>query len=106
MPGTDQSGYAGFSDQINDHYLAGQMVGQMTDFSGSGSYGRYRYYQPNQGAMAGEMAASAVSGQFDGLGQQIICNGLNRPPTIEIRPGWQINVRVTQDLVFAGPYGK
>ena len=26
--------------------------------------------------------------------------------TIEIRPGCQINVRVTQDLVFAGPYGK
>ena len=47
MPGTDQSGYAGFSDQINNHYLAtfgtaalmslisaGQMVGQMTAFGG------------------------------------------------------------------------
>jgi type IV secretion system protein VirB10 len=33
-------------------------------------------------------------------------NGMNRPPTIEIRPEYQFNVMVTQDLVFPGPYGK
>jgi type IV secretory pathway VirB10-like protein len=119
MPGTDQNGYAGFSDQVNNHYLAtfgtaalmslisaGQMVGQMTAFGGGGTYGAYGYYQPNQWAMAGEMAGSAASGQFGGLGQQLIGNGINRPPTIEIRPGYQFNVMVTQDLVFPSPYGK
>src|SRR6266851_1113220 len=47
MPGTDQGGYAGFADQVNNHYLAtfgtaavmslisaGQMVGQMATFGG------------------------------------------------------------------------
>jgi len=50
MPGADPSGYAGFTDQIDHHYLqafgtallmstisAGQMVGQLTAF-GSGTY--------------------------------------------------------------------
>ena len=118
MPGADQGGYAGFTDQVNNHYMrtfgtaalmslisAGQMVGQMATFGGSGaSYGPYGYYQPNQWAMASEMAGSAASGQFGAVGQQIIGQGMNRPPTIEIRPGYQFNVMVTEDLVFPGAY--
>ena len=119
MPGSDQSGYAGFSDQVNNHYLAtfgtaavmslisaGQTVGQMATFGGGASYGPYGYYQPNQWAMASQTAGSAASGQFGALGQQMMGQGLNRPPTIEIRPGYQFDVMVTQDLVFLGAYGK
>ena len=119
MPGADQSGYAGFSDQVDHHYLAtfgtaavmslisaGQMVGQMATLGGGGTYGPYGYYQPNQWAMASQAAGSAASGQFGALGQQMIGQGLNRPPTIEIRPGYPFDVMVTQDLVFPGPYRK
>ena len=66
MPGTGQSGYAGFSDQINKHCLApfetaalmspisaNQMVGLMAAFGGSGTYGLYGYYQPNDGRRDG-----------------------------------------------------
>jgi type IV secretion system protein VirB10 len=116
MPGTDQGGYAGFVDQVNNHYLAtfgtaavmslisaGQMVGQMATFGGGGAYGGYGY-QPNQWAMAGEMAGSGASGQLGGVGQQMTAQGMNRPPTIEIRPGYQFDVMVTEDLVFPGPF--
>ncbi len=119
MPGADQSGYAGFSDQVDHHYLAtfgtaavmclisaGQTVGQMATLGGGASYGPYGYYQPNQWAMASQTAGSAASGQFGALGQQMIGQGLNRPPTIEIRPGYQFDVMITQDLVFPGPYGR
>jgi type IV secretory pathway VirB10-like protein len=119
MPGADRSGYAGFSDQVNNHYLAtfgtaavmslisaGQMVGQMATSEGGGSYGPYGYYQPNQWAMASQTAGSAASAQFGALGQQMMARGLNRPPTIEIRPGYQFDVMVTEDLVFTGPYAK
>ena len=50
MPGADQGGYAGFTDEVNNHYLrtfgtaalmslisAGQMVGQMATFGGGGA---------------------------------------------------------------------
>jgi type IV secretory pathway VirB10-like protein len=117
MPGADQGGYSGFSDQVNNHYFAtfgtaaltslisaGQMVGQMAAFGGGGTYGAYGYYQPNQWAMAGETAGSAASAQMGGVGQQMIGNGLNRPATIEIRSGYEFNVTVTEDLAFPGPY--
>jgi type IV secretory pathway VirB10-like protein len=32
----------------------------------------------------------------------MIGNGMNRPPTIEIRPGYEFNVMVTEDLEFPG----
>jgi type IV secretory pathway VirB10-like protein len=117
MPGADQDGYAGFTDEVNHHYLgafgaaavislisAGQMVGQMATFGGGAGYGPYGYYQPNQWALAGQTAGSAVSGQFGSVGQQMIGNGVNRPPTIEIRPGYRFNLMVTEDLVFPGAY--
>ena len=117
MPGVDQGGYAGFTDEVNHHYLgtfgaaavislisAGQMVGQMATFGGGAGYGPYGYYQPNQWALAGQTAGSAASGQFGAVGQQMIGNGVNRPPTIEIRPGYQFNVMVTEDLTFPAAY--
>jgi type IV secretion system protein VirB10 len=117
MPGADQGGYSGFTDEVNNHYLrtfgtaavmslisAGQMVGQMATFGGGGTYGPYGYSQPNQWAMASQTAGSAASGQFGAVGQQMIGQGINRPPTIEIRPGYQFNVMVTEDLVFPAAY--
>jgi len=118
MPGADQGGYGGFADEVNHHYLgtfgaaavislisAGQMVGQMAAFGGGAGYGPYGYYQPNQWAMAGGMAGSAASGQLGGMGQQMTGQGINRPPTLEIRPGYRFNVMVTEDLAFPAPYG-
>ncbi len=117
MPGADQGGYSGFTDEVNNHYLrtfgtaavmslisAGEMVGQMATFGGGGTYGPYGYSQPNQWAMASQTAGSAASGQFGSVGQQMIGQGMNRPPTIEIRPGYQFNVVVTEDLVFPAAY--
>jgi type IV secretory pathway VirB10-like protein len=118
MPGGDQAGYAGVTDQVNNHYLAtfgtaamtslisaGQAVGQMAAFGGGGSYGPYGYYQPNQWATAGETAGSGASSQMGALGQQMMGQGVNRPATIEVRPGYEFNVMLSEDLVFPGPYG-
>jgi len=116
MPGADQSGYTGFSDRTDNHYLrtfgtamlmstisAGQMVGQITSF-GSGTYSPYGYAPPSQWALSAEAAGAGMSGQLGEVGQQSLQQGLNRPPTLTIRPGYEFNVIVTQDLVMQGPY--
>ena len=116
MPGADQSGYTGFSDQIDNHYLrtfgtamlmstisAGQMVGQLASF-GSGTYSPYGYAPPGQWAMAAESAGAGMSGQLGQVGQQSLQQGMNRPPTLTIRPGYEFNIIVTRDLVMPGPY--
>ena len=82
---------------------AGQMVGQISSF-GSGTYSPYGYAPPSQWAMAGEAAGTGMSGQLGQVGQQSLQQGMNRPPTLTIRPGYQFNVIVTQDLVMSGPY--
>ena len=120
MPGADEAGYAGFSDKVNNHYLkafgtaallsvisAGQMVGQMGAFGGgtglSGPYG-YGYTMPNQMALLSEMGGAAASQQLGQVAQNSLQRGINIPPTLEIRPGYQFNVIVTNDLVLPGPY--
>ena len=120
MPGADDAGYAGFSDQVNNHYLktfgtaallsvisAGQMVGQMGAFGGgmgfSGPYG-YGYTTPNQMSLLSEMGGAAASQQLGQVAQGSLQRGMNIPPTLEIRPGYQFNVMVTNDLVLPGPY--
>jgi type IV secretory pathway VirB10-like protein len=120
MPGADDAGYAGFSDQVNNHYLktygtaallsvisAGQMVGQMGAFGGgtgfSGPYG-YGYATPNQMSLLSEMGGAAASQQLGQVAQGSLQRGMNIPPTLEIRPGYQFNVMVTNDLVLPGPY--
>jgi type IV secretory pathway VirB10-like protein len=120
MPGADDAGYAGFSDQVNNHYLktygtaallsvisAGQMVGQMGAFGGgtgfSGPYG-YGYATPNQMSLLSEMGGAAASQQLGQVAQGSLQRGMNIPPTLEIRPGYQFNVMVTNDLILPGPY--
>ena len=106
MPGGDQAGYAGVTDQVNNHYLAtfgtaavtslisaGQAVGQMAAFGGGGSYGPYGYYQPNQWAMAGETAGSGASSQMGALGQQMMGNGLEPAG----RPSKSAGLRIQRD---------
>ena len=85
MPGTDQSGYAGFTDQVNNHYLRDVRDRRADESDQRGPDGRtdgglrrrwtlraYGYYQPNQWAMAGETAGSRRRRRSAALGQQMM----------------------------------
>jgi type IV secretory pathway VirB10-like protein len=105
MPGADSAGFAGFKDQVNNHYM--RLFSSA--FLMSGVTAGIALSQPNTiNNNARPTASSAIS---EALGQQLgqvtaqlISKNLNIAPTLEIRPGYRFNVIVTKDMTFAEPY--
>ncbi len=105
MPGADGLGYAGFNDQVNNHYLRifGSALIMSAIVAGS------TYSQRDAGSTFGRQNAGSIMSQA--LGQQLglvtanlIRKNLNISPTLEIRPGYRFNIIVTKDMKFSKPY--
>ncbi len=110
MPGADMTGYAGFSDQVDNHYL--RIFGSailMSLITGGLSYAvdtvdnTQDSQNVNSTSMQDEMAA-ALAAQMGQTTMQLLEKNLSIKPTLEIRPGFRFNIVVTKDLVFRGPY--
>jgi len=95
MNGTDQAGYAGFEDKVNNHYfrifgsaLLISMIGGEISFS--------------NGKFSVNQQASSTQGQttISQTGNTMLNKNLEVAPTIEIRPGYQFNIFVTKDISF------
>ena len=99
MPGADQSGYAGFTDKVNNHYL--RVFGSaavLSLFSAGVSLSQPRQtgmYESNQQVMT-----AAMGQQLGELGMEVTRRNLNIQPTIEIRPGYQFVIMITKDIVL------
>jgi type IV secretion system protein VirB10 len=110
MPGNDMAGYAGYTDEVNNHYMrifgsailmsliTGGMAYTMDSMDASGNSGT-----DNTPSMQQEMA-SALAAQLGQATLQLLQKNISIKPTLEIRPGYQFNVIVTKDLVFQKPY--
>ena len=108
MPGSDQSGYAGYTDKVDNHYfrifgsailmsmISGGMAYTMDTLDNSSS-------DSDNPTLQNEMG-SALAAQLGQATLQLLQKNLNIKPTLEIRPGYQFNVIVTKDLVFERPY--
>jgi type IV secretory pathway VirB10-like protein len=108
MPGSDMSGYAGYTDKVNNHYL--RIFGSailMSMISGGMAYTMDTLDNSNSDSdnptLQNEMG-SALAAQLGQATLQLLQKNLNIKPTLEIRPGYQFNVIVTKDLVFERPY--
>ncbi|HBT96971.1 MAG TPA: hypothetical protein DEB25_04715 [Desulfobulbaceae bacterium] len=113
MPGADMSGYAGFHDKVNNHYIRAYSnaflmsivtgsAAYMVDYfdNSNSSYDAFGNRQPSFGdeigrAMAQQMSQATI---------RILEKNLNISPTLEIRPGYQFNVICTKDVAFTEPY--
>jgi len=109
MPGADGAGYAGFNDQVDNHYLrifgsallmsaviAGVSYSQQNLNNTGTPYGQQ---QTASGALS-----QAVGQQFGTVIAQMVSKNMNIAPTLEIRPGYRFNVMVIKDLTFNKPY--
>ncbi|MFN7835585.1 MAG: TrbI/VirB10 family protein, partial [Burkholderiaceae bacterium] len=108
MPGADSAGYAGFRDQVNNHYVrifASALL--MSGVTAGISYSQDRtnnsasgYQQPT----ASSELSRALGQQLGQVTAQMIAKNLNIAPTLEIRPGYRFNIIVVKDLTFTRPY--
>ena len=107
MPGGDGAGYAGFNDQVDNHYA--RVFGSALLMSGVVAGAAFSQSRSAvTGAVTAPTAGSALS---EALGQQLgqataqmISKNLNIAPTLAIRPGFRFNVIVVKDLTFSTPY--
>jgi type IV secretory pathway VirB10-like protein len=103
MPGVDLSGYAGLSDQVNNHYgklLTGVVISSLLSAGAQMAEGR-NFNGVNPGY--DELAAQGAARNINQVGQEITRRNLGIQPTIEIRPGYRFNVFVNQDMILE-PY--
>ena len=106
MPGADGAGYAGFRDQVNNHYF--RIFGSAFLMSGitagvAYSQDKYSNTDSDNPTMSSEMS-QALGQQFGQVAARMIEKNLNIAPTLEIRPGYRFNIIAIKDLAFTGPY--
>ena len=104
MPGTSGAGYSGMKDQVNNHYVrlfAGAVMLSAIEAGVTKS-------QPQSGLSLYPTTSQALDqalGQQLGLtATQLLQKNMNIAPTLNIRPGYRLNVMVTKDMVFSKPY--
>ena len=108
MPGTDISGYAGFKDKVDNHYLRifGSAV-LMSLVTGGMSYAVDQVSNNDSDSDSTSMQDEMIAALAAQLGQttlQLLQKNLNIKPTLEIRPGYQFNIIVTKDVIFRTAY--
>lgn len=109
MPGADQAGYSGFTDDVDNHYfrifgsaiimslISGSMAYTMDSLSGtSGS-------TEEKPTMQNEMG-TALAGQLGQASIQLLQQNVNIKPTLGIRPGYRFNLVLVRDIAFDRPY--
>jgi len=95
QPGTDEAGYAGLQDRVDNHW------GQLFRAAGLATL-------LNIGVETGqddsdEIARAIREGTQDTIGragEEIVRRQLQIPPTLTIRPGFPVRVMVTRDLIL------
>jgi len=102
MGGTDQGGYAGARDQVDNHYLKIFGSAAMLSLIGAG----YQLSQPQVSSnhlSAQEIIQAQVGQQMAQVSGELARRNLAIQPTIKIRPGYRFNVMINKDMILE-PY--
>jgi type IV secretion system protein VirB10 len=104
MPGVDLAGYAGFADEVDNHWfriITGVALGTLISATAQRSQGDVAGYNPT----VPQLWASNAGGAINQAGQNITQKNLAIQPTIKVRPGYSVNVLVGKDIVLV-PYNR
>lgn len=96
MPGVDISGYAGFKDKVDRHFLelmGSALLGATVAVAAESA-------QNNNGDDFTNSILAGTATTSDQVIQQLVRRQLNVQPTIKIRPGYPFNVLVLADMVL------
>jgi type IV secretory pathway VirB10-like protein len=115
MPGTDLEGYAGFYDEVDNHYwkifgtsfimgviTAGIQYSQ-NNTNANVQSGGIGYTNPNPSV--GQTLSGSLGQQLGQTGLAVTQKNLNVQPTLIIKPGYPFNVMTTADMILR-PYSK
>lgn len=106
MAGTDAAGYGGFSDKVDNHLLQTFGSAILVALIGAGTEMMIPQDRNSLGTAnsAEDAARRSFAETFGQMSEQTVKKNLDVQPTLEIRPGYQFNVLVDQDLVFPGAF--
>lgn len=102
MAGTDAAGYGGFTDKVDNHYFETFGSAILVALIGAGTEMMIPQDRDSLGTAnsAEDAARRSFAKTFGQISEQTVEKNLNVQPTLEIRPGYQFNVLVDQDIVF------
>jgi len=105
MAGYSNDGAAGLKGRVNNHWkriISGVLLTSALNvgFSISQSRDQTNGYYPSPG----NAAASGVGIGLTQLGQELTRRNIDIPPVVKIPVGTELNVDVTRDMIFDGPY--
>ncbi len=99
MPGSDVGGYAGFNDEVNNHYL--RIFGSAILASLFSAAAQLSQPQNSNGTITStQILAASLGQQANTVGTMLISRGLDIQPTLTIRNGYLFNIMVTKDMVL------
>jgi type IV secretory pathway VirB10-like protein len=99
MPGSDVGGYAGFNDEVNDHFVRIFGSAIMASLFSAGA----QLSQPqnsNGNVNSTQLLAASIGQQANTVGAMLISRGLDIQPTLTVRNGYRFNIMVTRDMVL------
>jgi type IV secretion system protein VirB10 len=101
MPGADEGGFAGFHDQVDDHFL--KVFGNailLSVVSAGVQLSQGNANNQTSGLTTQQTIAAALGQQLGQLGQETARRNMQVQPTLEIRPGYRFVVMVTKDILL------
>lgn len=105
MEGSDQSGYSGFKDEVNNHYL--RLFGSsfmLSVISAGVAWSADRTSNNNDSTSFSNELASSSGSQLGNTSSELIRKNMNIAPTLTVRTGYRLNVIITKDIVFNKAY--